>query len=251
MVRDGTVDAYAPTHSHMKLTVREAALLLSVAESQVYRWVDEGTIPSSRVNQQPRISRAELLEWAMARRMPVSVELFAGDENGAKPPSFAGALRRGGIHHCPKAGTRDAAFRAAVETLPGLEEDDRELLFEMLLARESLGSSGIGEGIAIPHVRSPVVFPGTAGTIALCFLDVPLDINAPDGQPVETLFLLVSPTIETHLQLLSQISLALLDPGFKALVLRRASVEQIHAAAERVEATFRASPPVSPAGKGA
>jgi PTS system nitrogen regulatory IIA component len=83
-----------------------------------------------------------------------------------------------------------------------------------------------------------VVSPGAAGTITACFLDEPLDLQAPDGQPVHTLFLILSPTIGCHLLLLSKLSLALLDPAFKAAVLKRAQPEQIQAEARRVEAAF-------------
>ncbi|HEY6179919.1 MAG TPA: helix-turn-helix domain-containing protein, partial [Kofleriaceae bacterium] len=60
----------------MKITVREAARLLSVSESEIYRWIDDGDIPCHVVNHQPLFSRAELLEWATAHRKPLSTELF-------------------------------------------------------------------------------------------------------------------------------------------------------------------------------
>src|ERR1041384_8548611 len=60
----------------VKITVREAARLLSVSESEIYRWIDEGAIPCHVVNHQPLFSRAELLEWATAHRKPLSTELF-------------------------------------------------------------------------------------------------------------------------------------------------------------------------------
>ncbi|MGZ6096507.1 MAG: helix-turn-helix domain-containing protein, partial [Polyangiales bacterium] len=77
----------------MLLTVRDAAKLLRTAESQIYRWVDDGDIPFQRVNEQIRFHRAELLEWATARRLPVSVEMFDdGDTDGHGLPSLAAAL---------------------------------------------------------------------------------------------------------------------------------------------------------------
>src|SRR5262245_58092749 len=65
----------------MKLNVREASRVLAVPESQIYRWVEAGEIPCYVVNHQPLFGRAELLEWATTRRLPVSTELFEdGDE---------------------------------------------------------------------------------------------------------------------------------------------------------------------------
>jgi PTS system nitrogen regulatory IIA component len=129
-------------------------------------------------------------------------------------------------------------LRAIVQRLPFSEDDDRNLLLQILLARESTGSSGIGEGIAIPHVRIPLVFPGTGGAATLSYLASPVSFDAIDGKPVNTVFTLLSPTIRGHLQLLGRLSAALLDNGFKAAVLRRAGRDEIVAEARRVEAAL-------------
>lgn len=221
----------------MKLNVREASRVLAVSESQIYRWVEDGEIPCYLVNHQPLFSRAELLEWATARRLPVSTELFedGDEENGARPPRLAEALERGGIHHGVRAGDRESVLRAVIERLPLPEDEDREVLLQVLLAREATGSTGIGEGIAIPHVRGPLVLPGVGGSATLCFLETPVPFGAIDGQPVHTIFVLLSATVRGHLQLLSRLSMALLDPGFKAAVVRRAQPAEILEQARRVD----------------
>ena len=222
----------------MKLNVRQAAKLLSVSESEIYRWVESGEIPCALVKNQPLFGRAELLEWATARRISVSLELFEnGDEGGARL-RLADVLERGGVCHDVPGNDRASVLRAIVQRLPLNEEDDRELLLQVLLARESTGSSGIGDGIAIPHVRSPLVFPGTAGVATLSYLVSPVPFDAVDGKPVHTVFTLLSPTIRGHLQLLARLSAALLDAGFKAAVLRRAGRDDIVAEARRAEAAL-------------
>jgi PTS system nitrogen regulatory IIA component len=236
----------------MKLNVREASRVLAVSESQVYRWVEAGEIPCYLVNHQPLFSRAELLEWATARRLPVSTELFEdGDEdNGARPPRLAEALERGGIHHQVRGSDRQSVLRAVIERLPLPEDEDREVLLQVLLAREATGSTGIGEGIAIPHVRGPVVLPGTRGSATLCFLETPVPFGAIDGQPVHTIFVLLSATVRGHLQLLSRLSMALLDAGFKAAVVRRAPAPEILAEARRVDgALAEGRPPAARQGR--
>jgi nitrogen PTS system EIIA component len=222
----------------MKLTVRQTAKLLSVSESVVYRWVDSGELPCLFVKHQPLFGRAELLEWATARRLPVSLELFEGGDEGTSGLRLADVLERGGVHHDVPGSDRASILRAIVEGLPLADEGDRDLLLQILLARESIGSSGVGEGIAIPHVRSPLVFPGTSGLITLSYLASPVPFGAFDGNPVHTVFTMISPTIRGHLQLLSRLSAALLDAGFKGAVLRRAGREQIVAEARRVEAAL-------------
>jgi len=236
----------------MKLNVREASRVLAVPESQIYRWVEAGEIPCYVVNHQPLFGRAELLEWATTRRLPVSPELFEDgeEENGARPPRLAEALARGRIHHGVPGSDRHAVLEAVVQRLPLPEDEDREVLLQVIEARESTGSTGIGEGIAIPHVRGPLVFPGTAGSATLCFLETPVPFGAIDGQPVRTIFVLLSATVRGHLQLLSRLSMALLDPGFKAAVLRKAPAGEILAEASRVDtALAEKHPPNGAPGK--
>ena len=222
----------------MKLNVRQAARVLSVSESEIYRWVESGEIPCVMVKHQPLFGRAELLEWATTRRLPVSLELFEnGDDRGAGL-RLADVLERGGVHHDVPGIDRASVLRAIVQRLPLSEDEDPDLLLQILLARESTGSSGMGDGIAIPHVRSPLVFPGMEAIATLSYLASPVPFDAVDGKPVHTVFTLVSPTIRGHLQLLARLSAALLDAGFKAAVLRRAGRDEILAEARRVEAAL-------------
>ena len=223
----------------MELNVRDAARLLGTAEKQVYRWIDEGEIPFYKINDQPRFNRAELLEWATSRRMPVSVEVFhdAG-EDGRAGPGLVEALKAGGVHTAVPGTDRESVLRAVVSVLRLPATVDREFLVQVLLAREAMGSTGIGEGIAIPHVRNPVVLNGVPASITLCYLANPIQFDAVDGQPVHTIFSMISSTIRGHLRLLARLSWALHAPGFKAAVLRRAKEAEILDEAAKISASF-------------
>jgi nitrogen PTS system EIIA component len=220
----------------MNLTVRNVCALLGVPEKTVYRWIDEG-LPAYRVNDQYRFNRAELLEWASARRINVSADLFDQPEPPAAPlPGLVEALEAGGIFYRVGGDDKAAALRAMVAHMPVPGEVDRELLLHVLLARESLQSTGIGDGIAIPHVRNPVVLQHVARPlITLCFLAAPVDFDALDGKPVHALFSLISPSVRAHLQLLSRLSFALHDERFKRAVARQAEPDEVMAEARRVE----------------
>jgi PTS system nitrogen regulatory IIA component len=218
----------------MNLTVREAAAMLSVPEEVVYRWIRDKEIPVHRVSDHYRFHRAELLEWATARGLRVSSAEFRQREPTTDTPRLAEAIAAGGVHHDVPGDDRESVLRGIVERLP-IDEDDQELLYDFLIAREALGSTGIGDGIAIPHVRNPVVLHVPKPAISLCFLAKPVDFDAIDGKPVTTVFLLVTPTVRTHLYLLSRLSAALYDPGFKEAIVRRASAEEILEEARRVE----------------
>lgn len=222
----------------VKLTVREAARLLSVSESEIYRWIDDGDIPCHVVNHQPLFSRAELLEWATMHRKPVSTELF---DDGDTAISLAGALERGGVHDRVAGSDRDSVLRAVVAQLPIADDGERDDVLSVMLTREREASTGIGDGIAIPHVRGPMVFAGAPAAIAVCYLDHRVPFEAIDGAPVHVVFAMMTPTIRTHLQLLSRLSFALHDPGFKAAAVSHASLEDLVAHARRVEAALAPS----------
>lgn len=221
----------------MKLTVHDAAKLLNTTERTVYRWIKAGDIPCQRVNDHYRFHRSELLEWATARGMVTAVDAVPPSRplSEVPLPSFAAALRAGGVHYHVEGSDRESVLRAIVKCMPLQDQEDRELLFDVMLAREALGSTGVGDGIAIPHVRSPVILHTREPSVTLCFLDLPVDFRAIDGKPVHTFFSLVTMTIRSHLYLLSRLSAALQDPGFKQAILERAPSLQILAEAKRVD----------------
>ncbi len=221
----------------LQLTLREAARFLNVAEKTLERWADSGEVPAHRINDQCRFNAAELLEWANARNLPVSSGFFGGEEGEKALPSVAGALETGGVFHGLPAADRESALRAMVGALRLPEGTDRAMLQEVLLARESLGTTAVGGGIAIPHVRSPMLFGISLPAIALFFLERPVDFASPDRQPVHALFWLVAPTVKAHLRLLSRLASVLQDPGVQALLARRAPAEAILAEVRRAEAS--------------
>lgn len=227
----------------MKLAVRDAARLLEVSEKTIYRWIKQGTIPTYRLNDQYRFNRAELLEWATAQRIALSPEIFRETESeAASMPSLAEAIAAGGIHYRIGGMDRESVLRQVVETMRLPSEVDREFLFSVILAREALGSTAIGDGIAIPHVRSPVILHLDRPMITVCFLEQPIDFGALDGKPVNALFTLVSPTVRAHLHLLSKLAFGLRTDAFKQAVLCQAPREELMAAAAGSEKPGPAAP---------
>ncbi|MBI5518055.1 MAG: PTS sugar transporter subunit IIA [Deltaproteobacteria bacterium] len=213
----------------MLLTVREAAAMLGATERQVYRWVEEGELPHRRVLEQVRFSRTDLLEWGTAHGRPLSPALFLGRQD------LAAALARGGVHHAVPAADREEALARVVARTPMPPGVDREFILEVLVAREATGSTAIGEGLALPHVRQPMVVPGAAATVSVSHLRTPVPFGAPDGVPVRTIFLLVTPTVRAHLQLLALLARALQDRGFRRAIERGAPTDELVAEAARVE----------------
>ena len=97
-----------------------------------------------------------------------------------------------------KSTTKDAALKELVGLLK-LDEKSDGLLYKMLKRRETLGSTGIGQNIAIPHCRSLVV---SRLRVAFARKLEGIDFGAIDGKPVNYFFLIVAPPLEVSNQYL-------------------------------------------------
>lgn len=128
-----------------------------------------------------------------------------------------------------QATTKEEAIREIVSGLRDagrLSESDLESVTRAILNREELGSTGIGQGVAVPHTRHPMV-DRLIGTVALSNKGV--EFAALDGEPVDILFLLVSPPNQPgdHLRALENISRHLKDEQFVRFLRQSRSREQI------------------------
>lgn len=225
----------------MQLSVRDVAQALKISEKTLYRWIQDGSLPAYRVNEHYRFNRTELLEWATAHKINIPPEFADPIDASAAAISLFTALEAGGIFHQVAAADKTAALRAALEKMRLPEDLDRAFLLNILLARESLGSTGIGDGIAIPHVRSPVVLPVLQTHVSLAFLAQPIPFDAIDGKPVHCLFTLVCPTIRLHLAMLGRLSFLLRNPLLRALIDRQAPADAILQEIRRIEDQISAS----------
>jgi PTS system nitrogen regulatory IIA component len=228
----------------MQIDVKEAARLLEVSEKTIYRWIKKGELPAYKINDLYRFNRAELLEWATGRRIGVSPKIFEdaqGDDEAL--PGLEDAIRAGGIHYRVAGTTKNEVLQAIVELMRLPDEVDRTFLYNVLVARESLGSTGFGDGVAIPHVRNPIVLHIPRPMITLCFLETPVEFGAIDGKPVSVLFTMVSPTVRAHLHLLSRLTFGLRRPELRDPVKAQAPRETLLAAARAVDEAARPAEP--------
>jgi len=219
----------------VKLTIGEAATLLGSSEERVHDWIEEKELPAQKIRGQYRINRTDLFEWATAHDIRVAPRAFTGE---GWTPSLADALRTGGIHHAIGGADMATIIPNIVALLPLADRDDREMLLHILLARNALGVTPVGDGIAIPHVRTPIILDPASALLSLSFLTNPIDLHAPDGQAVDTLFLLVCPTIHVHLAMLAKLAYGLRDETFRAAVRGRASEDEILRSAAKLEEAF-------------
>ena len=115
------------------------------------------------------------------------------------------AIEAGNVFHTVPSCSQKILFEeiAACMNLP---RQIKETLADQLLQREILSSTGIGNGIAIPHPKKPLGQQLKKSMVGTFFLEKPLDFKAPDGLPVFVVFVLLSADSFHHLHLLSQLA---------------------------------------------
>jgi PTS system nitrogen regulatory IIA component len=205
-------------------------------------------LPVHRVNERLHLNAIEVWEWAVERGIPVSRSLL--DEARRSPdeiPSLYTLLAAGGVHRDVEGAEKSAVLASIVARLPLPTDVDREHLLAILEAREAMGSTGIGQGIAIPHVRNPILLHVDQPMMALFLLRHPVDFDSIDAQPVHAIFLVVSSSIPVHLRILAELGFALRDSRLRELLRERAPTERILSRiAELATATtaqYRVQPP--------
>jgi len=224
----------------MQLTIREAASFFGVNEQTIRRWISQRGMPAHEVYERMYLNPLELWEWAVESGIPVSRGLLEKARRSPEDaPPLAALLRVGGIFHDVEGTTKPEVLRAVVRRLPLPQDLDREFLLSVFEAREAMGSTGIGDGIAIPHVRNPIVLHVDQAFVTLCLLRHPVDFDAPDSQPVHALFLMVSLTVPAHLRMLAQLGFVLRDLPLRELLRTAAPADAILDRIEFVESNLR------------
>lgn len=220
----------------MSLTVTEVSELTGATERTVLNWIRKDGLPACKVNDRFQLNRTELLEWATDHGIKLSPAIFSvEDAEEDVLPSLSTALETGGIHFGVEGDDQQAVLKNVVGLLPLPPQVDREFMLQVLLAREALGTTAIGDGIAIPHVRNPILLHVAAPAITLCFLKKPIDFKAVDDRPVDILFTLISPTVKTHLHILAKLAYGLRDERFKQVLRRRGTAAEILATVKALE----------------
>jgi PTS system nitrogen regulatory IIA component len=213
----------------MRLSLKTTARALDLPASTLERWIRQGRIPVQRSGSEAVFSRSALEKWAATHKLSFCLDKEAADPTIVENfDSLSLAMQRGMV--CRKIAGADAMeiLRAAVQCIDFLAHEVREELFEKLMEREQLASTGIGNGIAIPHPRDPLSNPPKSPVITTCFAEKPVPFAAIDDRPVSVFFLLLSPTVKHHLHLLSRLSYCIRDRSFVDFVHTRPEADELY-----------------------
>ncbi|WP_419656982.1 PtsN: predicted nitrogen regulatory protein (enzyme IIA-NTR) [Desulfosarcina variabilis str. Montpellier] len=202
----------------MKLSMEMIAGALDLPVSTLKRWIRQGRIPVQRSGADGLFSPMALEKWAATHNLSFTLNNNDQAKTNISPPpsqdSLVSAMKRGDVHYQMSGNDPDSVLRAAVDHIAFLSSGSKQELFQKLMAREQLASTGIGNGIAIPHPREPLSDPPDAPVITTCFLEKAIDYHAIDDRLVFVLFILISPTVKLHLHMLSRLSYCIRDQTF-------------------------------------
>lgn len=125
------------------------------------------------------------------------------------------------------ASSKKRAFEEVGLLFENLHDLNRALITDSLFARERLGSTGLGHGVAIPHGRIKGLKTPMAAVLQL---GQPIGFDAPDEQPVSLLIFLLVPEAATqkHLEILSEIAELLSDPALREKLNASSTAEELH-----------------------
>lgn len=222
------------------MTMSDVAEVLKVSEKTVSRMLQEGTIPGFKIANQWRFYRDDFHTWIDEKRNDrennarVGLASMLSNETESVPVS---RLTEESliITDIPQV-HRDSVLGILSEAL--LAEGtitDQDKFLSGLIAREDMMSTGVGGGIAIPHLRNPSDQPVEKPRLVIGTCPAGLDWNAFDREPVRLFMLPVSGDEVTHLRILSAIRRALVVDGIVDSIVQAENPEEVMKAILRME----------------
>jgi len=214
----------------MYLNLTQVAESFGVSEKVVEDWMRSEGLPHTPDRGRLLFDRAQVAHWAASRGLAAKVGFLAPESTVFSTGwRIEPLLRAGGIwRDVPAAGVL-GVFRPIVASLPGATPAIRQLLAQRLAANNGLTFAPIGDGFALPHLRTRVSLGRDSGTIALLLLKDALAVTepVPDGVPITRLFFFVAPSPRAHLDLVGRLCRLLMRGPSRDLIVRGAPDEEI------------------------
>jgi len=146
---------------------------------------------------------------------------------GSIRSDLSSMIMRSDVYFNLKGSTPVEVISSAVKLVRLPKGLDRSVFREALLERESLASTALGEGFALPHPRHLLLTKPEEASLTVGYLEVPVDWKAPDGVPVTTIFLVLSAVPEQHLCTLSALARLVQDNSFRLFVAQRPQKKEL------------------------
>ncbi len=217
----------------MSMQAKDIAQMLHLSERTVRRWVQEGKIPAYQFHRQYRFDRLELQDWMLKRayfrnekQLLPKPESYPHGAVSVREHLLYRAMSKGGVFDGIEGESKIEVISLATALIARKLNADADIIKEMLVDREAMSSTGILNGVAIPHTRD-FLLPKPVDFVSVIYLRRPIRWGAADKIPVHTLFLVMACENWRHLQLLAKIALLCQQKSFSQLLESRANIQQL------------------------
>jgi PTS system nitrogen regulatory IIA component len=211
----------------MNLSLSELSKNLSLPDTTVDRWIKQGRIPVHKEAGRCIFNKSSLIKWASKHNLTYSTSKEDDTKATTKQElTLLSCMEKGEVFFDVKGDDIAGVLEDAVSRIDSFDSSQKEELLGKLIERENLTSTGIGNGLAIPHPRVPVDGFSDAAVFT-CFIDGTVDFDAIDGKPVFLLFILLSPSTKEHLSLLSKLAFCMRDSSFVSFLKTKPSKESL------------------------
>lgn len=191
----------------MDLKLEEVASLLHVSTSTVERWVQEHHLPSYRLQGQLLFSRSEVEGWILQQSFKNDELMFHKEENqegGWQTFSLYRAIHRGDVVFI-ESNSKESAIEQVISSVAKDLGIDQGSMVELLIDRENLMTTALGQEVAIPHTRECLI-RGPHDVVIVAIPTQPIEWGALDNKGVKVLFFLFACDDKRHLNLLAKIA---------------------------------------------
>jgi PTS system nitrogen regulatory IIA component len=214
-------EEYRTNHDRI-MTLSEVAEYLKLAEKTVLRMAHRGDIPCAKVASQWRFLQSVIDDWLISKmRVVPKNDLSALIASGQSLVPLSRLVRENLVVPQIHPGTKEQVLRQLVRPLTQEKLVQREEVFiEQLLDRERIVSTGIGAGIAMPHLRNPQENPEGGPFIVVGICSEGTDFEALDGQKTYLFFLLCTNSVTVHLRVLARLTLITRDQKLRSALLQ-------------------------------
>jgi PTS system nitrogen regulatory IIA component len=197
------------------MTLSEIARYFKVSDKTILRMVGKGEIPAHKISGQWRFQRAAIDQWLTAKMRDHSDDDLVGViQTAPKITPIVKLIPSERIIMNLSPGDKPHILKQLIQPLiDGDLLDDPERFLRLLTDREEMGSTGIGDGVAVPHVREQGGCGIRETSMVLGLNRDGIDFDSLDGEPTFVFMLLCAGSAAEHLRLLAKSVLMLRQPG--------------------------------------
>ena len=198
------------------MTLAEVAEYLKVAEKTVLRMVHRDEIPSLKIASQWRFLKPVIDDWLISKMQSSrKTDLTTIIETDPEIFPLSRLTDPCYINTDLLPGTKTEILKQLIQPLQekGVLKNDQEFL-KMLLQRESMASTAISQGVAVPHARNPEAIKYESPLLGIGICKKGTYFDSIDGEKTYLFFLIYTNSVAVHLRMLSKISLLFKNNNF-------------------------------------